>query len=98
MKKLLNLILCSACAIGRYLQNGLLADQKGPISVSRSDSKVTKTGKSCAKNVFGIYSHGDNSIEAARKNGGLKTISHADYHVKSILGIYTDLCTIVSGN
>ena len=71
---------------------------KGPISVSGSNSKVTKSGKSCAKSILGVYSSGDNSIETARKNGGLSTISHADYHVKSILGIYTDLCTIVSGN
>ena len=98
MKIIIISLLFSGCAIGPYLANGFYADQKGPITISNSKSSYSKTGKSCATNILGVYSHGDNSIETARINGGIKNISHADYHVKSVFGIYTDVCTIVKGD
>ncbi|MBT8793374.1 MAG: hypothetical protein HFJ62_07240 [Akkermansia muciniphila] len=41
---------------------------------------------------------GDSSIEAAKKNAGITTVSAVDTKVYSILGIYNKFTTTVSGN
>jgi hypothetical protein len=45
-----------------------------------------------------MWAEGDASIEAAKKNGGITTVSSVDTKVKSILGIYTTYTTTVRGN
>jgi len=58
----------------------------------------TKEGKACATTVLGLVGTGDASIEAAKANGGITTISHVDHSAKSTLGIFGEWCTIVRGN
>ena len=57
----------------------------------------SKTGTACAKSFFGFFAQGDASIEAAAKNGGIKTVTSVDHHTKNLIGI-GDYCTVVRGN
>jgi hypothetical protein len=59
---------------------------------------ASKTGKACANNYLGIAAVGDNSIEAAKKNGGISTVASVDYDITNILGFYGASCVIVKGN
>jgi hypothetical protein len=57
-----------------------------------------KEGKACAQSILGLIAQGDASIEAAAKNGGIKTVTSVDHTAKSMLGIIGDWCTIVHGS
>src|SRR4051812_22842706 len=54
-----------------------------------------RVGESCVSSILGIYSKGDASIEAARRNGGITMISSVDEAFTSYLGVYGKHCTIV---
>lgn len=66
---------------------------------SESDLKFEKRGEACSQAVLGVAAWGDSSIETAAKIAGVKRISTVDLSVDMILmgGIYTQWCTIVSG-
>jgi hypothetical protein len=79
----------------------------GPIGVVYSDvnkpqqatsASGVRTGKSESKSYCGLVALGDSSIEAAKKNAGITTVSAVDTKVYSILGIYNKFTTTVSGN
>ena len=57
-----------------------------------------KEGKACAQSILGLIAQGDASIEAAAKNGGIKTVTTIDHSAKNMLGIIGDYCTIVHGS
>jgi len=58
----------------------------------------TKEGKACAQSILGLVATGDASIQTAKANGGITTVSHVDHSAKSTLGIVAEWCTIVRGN
>ena len=58
----------------------------------------TKEGRACATSTLGLVASGDASIEAAKANGGITTITHVDHSAKNTLGITSEWCTIVRGN
>lgn len=79
----------------------------GPIGVVYSDvnkpqqatsATGIRTGQSESKSYCGLVALGDSSIEAAKKNAGITTVSAVDSKVYSILGIYNKFTTTVSGN
>lgn len=89
----------ASCVVG---QNGNLSggfifnETTGPIDAS--SAKISdKTGQACIKNILGVVSTGDSSIKAAAKNGGIKEVATVDVKVKTILGLYGESCTIVTG-
>lgn len=60
-----------------------------------SGSKVGKATTTC---YLGLWAEGDASIDAAKKNGGITTVSSVDVSVDSILGIVNTYTTTVRGN
>lgn len=56
-----------------------------------------KTGQACISSILGVVATGDASLEAAKKAGGITTISHVDHEQFSVLGVYATSCTIVHG-
>lgn len=48
-----------------------------------------KVGISKCKTFFGVVALGDCSIKAAMANGKIKSLSHADQHIKCICGVKT---------
>ena len=57
-----------------------------------------KEGKACAQSILGLIAQGDASIEAAAKNGGIKSVNSVDHSTKNMLGIIGEYCTIVRGS
>ena len=87
----------SSCAIApTQLGMSLISETKEPVLVT-SNQQGKKEGKACGKNILGFYSHGDMSIEKARKDGGINKITSIDKTVRNAVFI-SDVCTIVRGN
>ena len=83
---------CGAPIIGT-----LYTDTSLPVAVT-SAADSTKVGTATTTTYLSLWAEGDASIEAAKKNGGITTVSSVDTKVKSILGIYTTYTTTVRGN
>jgi hypothetical protein len=63
-----------------------------------SSGKGSRAGISCAHNILGIAAFGDASIELAKKNGVVTSVTHVDQYYDNILGFYGRVCTAVHGN
>ena len=74
---------------------GIYTDVSGPVSVT-SNTGASKSGSAISKGVIG-FAWGDSSIKAAAANGGITKIQHVDYHVTSVLGVYTETTVTVYG-
>jgi len=57
----------------------------------------TKTGEACATGILGIAAFGDASLDAAKKAGGITDVHSVEFRGLSILGIYTQGCTVAHG-
>jgi outer membrane protein OmpA-like peptidoglycan-associated protein len=57
-----------------------------------------KTGQSCATGILGIAAFGDATLASAKKAGGITDVHSVEFGGMSILGIYTQGCTIVYGS
>ncbi len=67
------------------------APQTGP---GKTDDKM---GEACSTGFVGAVSLGDASIAAAKKAGGITDVHSVDLRTFSILGLYTQGCTVVHG-
>jgi hypothetical protein len=67
------------------------APQTGP---GKSDDKM---GEACSTGFVGAVAIGDASIAAAKKAGGITDVHSVDLRTFSILGVYTQGCTVVHG-
>jgi TRL-like protein family len=74
----------------------LYTDVSGPVAVT-SNAAGNKMGQATSTGIVG-FALGDSSIKAAAANGGISSISHVDYHITSILGIWAKTTTTVYGN
>ena len=66
--------------------------------VAATNSSGARTGTATATSYFGVVALGDSSIEAAKANGGISTVSSVDVQRENILGIITKYTTVVKGN
>ncbi len=65
----------------------------------RNTQTVEKTGKSSSHSVAWIAAWGDGGLQAAAKEGDLKTLEYVDYQfINVIFGLYLRRTTIVYGN
>jgi hypothetical protein len=62
------------------------------------DVSYTKVGTAQAKSILSLFAMGDASLDAAIKNGGLKTVKYVDYHVDNILGVIGRYTTTAYGD
>src|SRR5579883_3156776 len=106
MKRLVISICCLSTMI---IATGCAMATKSPVTgfwysdvqdgiTATSNQKPTKVGEACASSILGIVATGDSTIETARANGHISTISNVDNTIFSVLGIYAKYCTIVRGN
>jgi len=104
MKKTLNslaltctVFALSACAtpypIGSIMTNVTL-----PVQVTSNEGTSSKVGEAGCKSYLAMFSSGDCSIDAAKKNGGITKVHHADWHAKNFLGIIGDYKLMVYGD
>jgi len=59
---------------------------------------ASREGKACVQTILGLVATGDASIVAAKRAGGITTVSSVDHTAKSILGFFGEWCTVVKGN
>ncbi len=57
-----------------------------------------KRGEAMAKTILGLVSVGDAGIEAAMEDGGINRVYTVDHKLFSILGVYAEWTTIVTGD
>jgi len=87
-------IALSSCGAPRV--GSLYTDVTAPVAAgSGSGSKV---GTATSTTYLGLVALGDASIEAAKRNGGISSVSSANEQIKSVLGIITTYTTTVRGN
>ena len=87
------LALCS-CGAPRY---GIVyTDISAPVTATSASG--TKVGTATSTTYVGLWAEGDASIAAAKRNGGITTVSSVDEKVHTILGIITTYTTTVRGN
>lgn len=66
--------------------------------LSATAQMSVKKGEACAMSILGIVAIGDASIDTARKNGGIRSISSVDEDFSMFLGgLYSSKCTVVRG-
>ena len=98
--KILRLLLLSgmltSCA-SPHMTGIIYTSSKGNVTTTLARGGVSKTGESCTVNYLGLVTVGDASIEAARKNAGIKKIAYIDSAYTNILGLYQKYCTLVRG-
>jgi len=58
----------------------------------------TKVGKACGTSILGVVATGDTTVEAAMNQGGIKKAVYTEQYIKSIMGFFVEVCTIVKGN
>lgn len=81
---------------GRGLNGGLYTGVQYATNATAQTS--VKKGESCAMSILGLVAVGDASIDTARRNGGIRSISSVDDKVTTFLfGLYSQVCTIVRG-
>ena len=95
-------LLATGCAVPdtTHMPGSILLDvgHDGYVVVDDGNvSAATKVGKATQESILGWITNGDSSIEAARKDGGIGTITHVDWHGYSILGIVGNVTTMVYG-
>jgi len=62
------------------------------------DSRVEgKVGRAATHSVLGLVAWGDAGTSAAAAEGGIAVVTHADYELFNILGIYQRYTTVVYG-
>jgi hypothetical protein len=70
-------------------------EQRGPVSAGTAPGQ-SKVGRATATGIV-LFAHGDASISAAMKNGGITRIHHVDHETSNFFGIYATYTTIVYG-
>jgi len=74
---------------------GIYTDVSGPV-LATGNAEASKVGQASSTGIICIAT-GDSSIKAACANGGITKISQVDYHVTSVLSVYTKTTVTVYG-
>jgi hypothetical protein len=73
----------------------ITVNQQGPVSAG-SAAGSSRVGRASAVGIL-MFAHGDASISAAMRNGGITRIHHVDEENVNILGFYAKYTTVVYG-
>jgi hypothetical protein len=68
---------------------------KGPLGPAGGES-TSRKGKSCARVVLALFAWGDASIESAKRDGGIRTVTTIDHESFNLIG-FGSFCTVVYG-
>ncbi|MBI2712470.1 MAG: hypothetical protein HYX41_06405 [Bdellovibrio sp.] len=93
-------ILASGCATtGAYSPTGYawISDHKDALLVTSKETG-NKTGRACSKNILGFIALGDASVDAAKREGNITSVSSVDMEYTNIIGVYGSACAVVRGN
>lgn len=78
---------------------GFFNNTVAPLSTEYANTPVAglRSGEASAVNILGLFAFGDCGLRAAAEEGGLKTVSFADYANFNVLGIYQKTTVTVYG-
>lgn len=93
---LMSLTACASYNFRNPVMGSLYADSQFG-DAATSNPAGTKMGEACSMSILGAVAMGDASIEAARKNGGITSITSVDGKFTNYVGVYAQYCTIVRG-
>ena len=68
---------------------------KGPLGPAGGES-TSRKGKSCARVILALFAWGDASIESAKRDGAITTVTTMDHESFNLIG-FGSFCTIVYG-
>ena len=92
------LVVTSGCAVFSSGDHGALyEDVTLPLQVVAARPIGPKTGKACAQTYLGLIAMGDSGLQAAALSAGISEISTVDFKRTSILGLFVERCTIITG-
>jgi len=81
-------LLFAGCASSRPV-GILFTDLQLPVTATANPTTAgTKKGTATCESYLGLITHGEASIEKAAQAGGIKRISHVDWEVKNVLGVW----------
>lgn len=91
MKKLLGTLvvlcaLCTALPVNAEPVYGFIYKDATEAGEGFSTAAASKCGTATCTSFFGIVGEGNCSVNAAAKNGNIRTVSYYDIHTKNILG------------
>ncbi len=104
MRPVLNLLVVSVCVLGLagcvYAPiNGVIWNDVKWGDTATSAPSGSNIGSACAEQWFWVVGIGDASVEAAKANGNVSTVSSVDHTTTSLLGgIWGQWCTVVRGS
>ena len=78
-------------------QLGSALIQQNKEAITATELMPRRIGKACGHNLLGIIAAGDISIEKAKSNGQIRKVATVDKEIFSNLGVYSKVCTIVTG-
>lgn len=87
----------TACATP-YPVGGIMTSVNLPVQVTSNDGASSKVGEAVCKSYLAMISTGDCSIDAAKKNGNITKVHHADWHAKNFLGLIGTYRLMVYGD
>lgn len=100
MKKiiLLAVFYLSSCAYSNAPSgNGLLYTEVKELNYYDPYIKPNKKSTLCAKNFFGLISHGDNSLDSLRYKSNIRKIASIEKTYSSRFSLISRSCTIITG-
>jgi len=93
----LMVIVMSGCATS-FPIGSIYTDVSLPMEATGAAGRATKVGTTECKSILSLVATGDCSIEAAKKQGGITTVDHVDWHAENILGVIGNYKVTVYGN
>jgi hypothetical protein len=81
------------------LQGCAYSHIQGPLDTNFDNTVLgSKVGKSHTRSVLWLFAWGDGGTKSAAEDGGITTITHADFeYYVYFFGIYTRVSTVVYG-
>lgn len=88
------------CTPVRPPMGWVVSNYKAPLSADNQGVAVdtSKHGQAKVENYLGIVAVGDCSLNAAVEDGGIGTVSFADYEYFNVLGVYQKFVVHAYGN
>lgn len=87
----------TGCATS-FPMGSIYTDVSLPVEATGAAGRATKVGTTECKSILALVATGDCSIEAAKKQGGITTVDHVDWHAENILGVIGKYKVTVYGN
>ncbi len=89
-------------ATGGYPYGGVYNGTTTPHGMNKNEisgaaKSGDKNGESCATGILGLAAFGDASLDAAKKAAAVTDVHSVEFRNFSILGLYTQGCTVVHG-